>query len=71
MHSQTDDYIRALEEQKRLYTDLKLQYDGLMKAYTSLFDTTTDLMKDLKRQKLKTKIVALLALVAGAAAVLK
>lgn len=47
------------EKDKRL-TEVKAAYDKLLKAYTELFGTTRGLLKDLKRQKLKTKIAGVL-----------
>jgi chromosome segregation ATPase len=40
--------------------ELQASYDRLYKGYMDLFGTTTDLQKSLKRQKLKTKIAAVL-----------
>lgn len=50
---------RDKEKDKRL-AEVQVAYDGLYKAYMDLFKTSTGLMKDLKRQKLKTKIAAVL-----------
>lgn len=55
------------EKDKRL-AELQAAYDKLYKEYIALFDTTKGLMKDLKRQKLKTKVAAVLG--AGAAVIL-
>jgi chromosome segregation ATPase len=65
------DYLKALTEQKRLYTELKAQYDLLMDAYKTLASDYTQARKTIKRERLKTKIAALLALMAGGAAVVK
>ena len=40
--------------------ELQASYDKIYKAYMDLFGTTTDLQKSLKRQKLKTKVAAVL-----------
>lgn len=64
-------YDAMVKEKDKRLAELQSAYDKLYKAYIALFDTTTGLMKNLKRQKLKTKIVAVLGLAAGAAAVLK
>lgn len=48
-------------------TELQSAYDSLFKAYQQLFADSRVMAKDLKRQKLKTKIAGVLA---GAAAVL-
>lgn len=65
------DYIAALAEQKRLYNELYTKYEQLSKFYDILFKDNADTQKKLRREKLKTKIAALLALIGGAAAVLK
>lgn len=54
------------EKDKRI-AELQSAYDSLFKAYQQLFADSRVMAKDLKRQKLKTKVVAVLA---GAAAVL-
>jgi uncharacterized coiled-coil DUF342 family protein len=71
LEQQSDDYLHGLDEQRKLYSELKAKYDGLMKAYADLFADLGKLQKTVKRERLKTKIAALLALVAGGAAVLK
>lgn len=54
------------QDDKRI-AELQAGYDKLYKSYIALFDTTASLQKDLKRQKLKTKVAAVLG---GALAVL-
>lgn len=71
MDSQGEDYVNALEEQRKLYDELKRQHDALMEAYKTLFADYTSARKTIKREKLKTKLAALLGLIGGAAAVLK
>jgi uncharacterized coiled-coil DUF342 family protein len=71
VEQQKDDYLKALTEQKKLYTELKAQYDVMLDAYKVLTDDYTKARKTIKRERLKTKIAALLALVAGGAAVIK
>lgn len=53
-------YDAIIKEKDKRYAELKLAHDNLLKAYTDLFDTTKDLQKSLKRQKLKTKAMAVL-----------
>jgi hypothetical protein len=53
-------YDAILVEKDKRIAELQTAYDKLFKAYTALFDTTRGLMKDLKRQKLKTKVAAVL-----------
>lgn len=50
----------ALKEKDKRIAELQMAYDALFKAYNNLFDTTRDLQKDLRRQKLKTKVAAVL-----------
>jgi chromosome segregation ATPase len=64
------DYAAALAEQKRLYAELKKQYDALLTAYKTLFDDYAKNQKTVRRERLKTKIAALLALIGGAAAII-
>jgi chromosome segregation ATPase len=68
---QSRDYASALMEQKKLYGELKKQYDALLTAYKTIFDDYAKNQKTIRRERLKTKIAALLALIGGAAAVLK
>lgn len=65
------DYQAALNEQKRLYDELQTKYDQLYRLYDVLYKDDLTRQKSLKREKLKTKIAALLALIGGAAAVVK
>jgi hypothetical protein len=53
-------YDALIAEKDKRISELQVAYDKLFKAYTALFDTTRGLMKDLKRQKLKTKVAAVL-----------
>lgn len=71
MEQQKGNYEAALKEQKALYNELKAAYDSLMDAYKILSDDYTKARKTIKRERLKTKIAALLGLIGGAAAVLK
>lgn len=48
------------KENDRIKAEMKAAYDKLYKSYIELFDTSRGLMKDLKRQKLKTKVAAVL-----------
>lgn len=71
VEQQKEDYLKALDEQKRVYAELKTQYDVVMDAYKLLAEDYTKARKTIKRERLKTKIAALLALVAGGAAVIR
>jgi chromosome segregation ATPase len=68
---QGEDYLNALEARRKLYDELKSKYDALLKAYTELFADYAKSQKTVRRERLKTKIAALLALIGGAAAVVK
>lgn len=54
------DIVAKTNESDKAKAELQAGYDKLYKSYGELFDTTKGLMKDLKRQKLKTKIAAVL-----------
>lgn len=71
MDSKDDDYVKALEERRKLYDELKRKYDELFAAYTELFKDLRSLNKTIRRERLKTKIAALIGLIGGAAAVFK
>jgi len=58
-------------ERQRLYAELRRNNDLVNTKYISLFNDYKSARKDLKRERMKTKIAALLALIGGAAAVLK
>ena len=50
----------AIKEKDKRIAELQVAYDRLFKEYTELFKTSQGLVKDLKRQKLKTKVAAVL-----------
>lgn len=57
-------------DDKRI-AELQSAYDNLYKVYMTLFKTSADLQKDLKRQKLKTKIAGVLGAAAAVLAIIK
>lgn len=71
MDSRDDDYVNALEERRRLYDELKQKYDHVVDGYETLYNDLRSANKTIKRERLKTKIAAILGLIGGAAAVLK
>lgn len=71
MDSQNGDYVKALEERRKLYDELKQKYDHVVDGYTTLYEDLRSANKKIKRERLKTKIAAILGLAAGAAAILK
>lgn len=62
--------VTVQEKDKRI-AELQAAYDKLFKDYMDLFADTGKLMKDLKREKLKTKIVAVLACAAAVLGLIK
>jgi hypothetical protein len=71
MDSQGEDYVKALEERRKMYDELKTIYTSLYDSYITLSIDYNKSLKTIKRERLKTKIAALLALVGGAVAVFK
>lgn len=53
-------YEAMIKEKDKRYAELKAAYDNLFKAYTELFATSQTMQKSLRRQKLKTKVAAVL-----------
>lgn len=60
----------CIEKDKRI-AELQTGYDNLYKSYNELFSTNKDLMKSLKRQKLKTKIASVLGAVGAVLLLMK
>jgi hypothetical protein len=58
------------EKDKRI-TELQTAYDSLFKAYQQLFADSRVMAKDLKRQKLKTKVVGVLGAAAAVLGLIK
>ena len=69
--AQKGNYEAMLAEKDKRQEELKAAYDKLFKAYTELFADNAKAQKTVRRERLKTKIAALLALIGGAAAVVK
>lgn len=61
----------TVKEKDKRIAELQTKYDALFATYTTLFSDYSKSLKTIKRERLKTKIAALLGLVGGAAAVLK
>lgn len=64
-------YEAVIKEKDKRIAELQGAYDKLFKAYQTLFAESTSLQKDLRRQKLKTKIAGVLGIAAGVLALLK
>lgn len=71
METQKGDLSTSKAEQKRLYDELFEKYEQLYKLYDNLYKDYSSVKKTVKRERLKTKIAALLALIAGGTAVIK
>jgi uncharacterized coiled-coil DUF342 family protein len=71
MDSRDEDYVKALEERRKLYDELKRQHEQLLEAYKALFADFAKAQKSVRRERLKTKIAALLALIGGAAVLVR
>jgi DNA repair exonuclease SbcCD ATPase subunit len=69
--AQQGNYEAIILEKDKRYNELKGAYDKLLTAYKELFNDYAKNQKSVRRERLKTKIAAILAMVAGAAAVLK
>lgn len=68
---QSGDYQALVASIEGMKSELQEKYDKLYVEYNRLLADYKSQGKSLKRERLKTKVAALLALVAGAAAVLK
>lgn len=64
-------YDAVIKEKDKRISELQGAYDKLFKAYQQLFAESTSLQKDLRRQKLKTKIAAVLGAVLGVLGLVK
>lgn len=64
-------YDAVIKEKDKRIAELQASYDKLFKAYMDLFKTSEGLMKDLRRQKLKTKIAGVLGAAAAVLALIK
>lgn len=64
-------YDAVIKEKDKRIAELQGAYDKLFKAYQELFATTASLQKDLRRQKLKTKIAAVLGAAVGVLGLIK
>ena len=65
------DYEALLRDKEAIKTELEAAYNKLYTEYQQLLKDYAGAKRSLKQERLKTKVAALLALVAGAAAVLK
>ena len=56
----SEDYVKALEERRRMYDELYSKYEQLYRLYSALYADHQQAGKKLRREKLKTKVAALL-----------
>lgn len=68
---QKADYQALLNERAKINSELRSSYDKVYKEYQTVFIENKSMQKTLKREKLKTKIAAVLGLVAGALFIIK
>jgi Fe-S-cluster formation regulator IscX/YfhJ len=66
-----EDYMRALEVRSKMYYDLYDKYEQLYTLYNILFKDHQQAGKKLRRQKLMTKVAALLGLVGAGVIIFK
>jgi hypothetical protein len=55
-----EDYVNAMNTQRKMYDELFVKYEQLYKLYNALFKDYQQAGKSLRREKLKTKVAALL-----------
>lgn len=67
----SEGYVKALETQRKMYDELYRKYEQLYKLYNILFKDHQQAGKKLRREKLKTKVAALLGLVGAGVIILK
>lgn len=56
----SEDYVNAMETQRKMYDELYVKYEQLYKLYNALFKDHQQAGKKLRREKLKTKVAAVL-----------
>lgn len=65
---QQDRYESLLTERAKIYSELRTNYEKVYSEYNKVFKENKNTQKDLRREKLKTKIAAVLGLVAAGVA---
>lgn len=68
---QQDRYESLLTERAKIYSELRTNYDKVYSEYNKVFKENKSTQKDLRREKLKTKIAAVLGLVAAGFMIMK
>jgi peptidoglycan hydrolase CwlO-like protein len=64
-------YDSLLTERAKIYSELRTNYDKVFSEYNKVFKENKSTQKDLRREKLKTKIAAVLGLVAAGFMIMK
>lgn len=67
----SEDYVKAFEVRRKMYDDLYIKYEQLYRLYNVLFKDHQQAGKKLRREKLKTKVAALLGLVGAGVIIFK
>lgn len=67
----SEDYVKALEERRRMYDELYSKYEQLYRQYNHLYVDNVQAGKKLRREKLKTKVAALLGLIGAGLIIMK
>jgi hypothetical protein len=66
-----EDYVKALEVRRKMYDELYMKYEQLYRQYNHLYIDNVQAGKKLRREKLKTKVAALLGLVGAGVIILR
>lgn len=61
----SEDYVKALEERRRMYDELYSKYEQLYRLYNALYADPQQAGKKLRREKLKTKVGVIIGVAAG------
>ena len=64
-------YESLLTERAKIYSELRTNYDKVFSEYNKVFAENKSTQKDLRRERLKTKIAAVLGIVAAGFAIMK
>lgn len=68
---QQSKYESLLTERAKIYSELRTNYDKVFSEYNKVFTENKSTQKDLRRERLKTKIAAVLGIVAAGFAIMK
>lgn len=68
---QQNRYESLLTERAKIYSELRTNYDKVYSEYNKMFNENKSAQKDLRRERLKTKIAAVFGLVAAGFMIIK